>query len=77
MDHILSECTEGPHFTDQDLRDCTDAAQAWTGLDHKLARQDMMMMMTGVVGAVMVDMTNGGESVTSGLILARRHQVSP
>ncbi|GFS15522.1 RNA-directed DNA polymerase from mobile element jockey [Elysia marginata] len=29
MDHILSECTEGPHCTDQDLRDCTDAAQAW------------------------------------------------
>ncbi|GFR95038.1 ATP-dependent RNA helicase p62-like [Elysia marginata] len=28
-DHILSECTEGPHCTDQDLRDCTDAAQAW------------------------------------------------
>ncbi|GFR65806.1 LOW QUALITY PROTEIN: retrovirus-related Pol polyprotein from type-1 retrotransposable element R1 4 [Elysia marginata] len=28
MDHILSECTEGPHCTDQDLRDCTDAAQA-------------------------------------------------
>ncbi|GFR77736.1 ATP-dependent RNA helicase p62-like [Elysia marginata] len=29
MDNILSECTEGPHCTDQDLRDCTDAAQAW------------------------------------------------
>ncbi|GFR86692.1 RNA-directed DNA polymerase from mobile element jockey [Elysia marginata] len=29
MDHILSECTEGPHCTDQDLRDCTDAVQAW------------------------------------------------
>ncbi|GFR99826.1 ATP-dependent RNA helicase p62-like [Elysia marginata] len=29
MDHILSECTERPHCTDQDLRDCTDAAQAW------------------------------------------------
>ncbi|GFR81748.1 hypothetical protein ElyMa_002348100 [Elysia marginata] len=29
MDHILFECTEGPHCTDQDLRDCTDAAQAW------------------------------------------------
>ncbi|GFS06015.1 ATP-dependent RNA helicase p62-like [Elysia marginata] len=29
MDHILSECTEGPHCTDQDLRDCTGAAQAW------------------------------------------------
>ncbi|GFS08935.1 hypothetical protein ElyMa_006607900 [Elysia marginata] len=29
MDHILSECTEGPHCTNQDLRDCTDAAQAW------------------------------------------------
>ncbi|GFR66767.1 hypothetical protein ElyMa_003691000 [Elysia marginata] len=29
MDHILSECTEGPHCTDQDLRDCTDTAQAW------------------------------------------------
>ncbi|GFR87248.1 hypothetical protein ElyMa_000742000 [Elysia marginata] len=29
MDHILSECTEGPHCTDQDLRDCTDAAQTW------------------------------------------------
>ncbi|GFR73303.1 ATP-dependent RNA helicase p62-like [Elysia marginata] len=28
MDHIQSECTEGPHYTDQDLRDCTDAAQA-------------------------------------------------
>ena len=29
MDHILSECTEGPHCTDQDLKDCTNAAQAW------------------------------------------------
>ncbi|GFS24005.1 hypothetical protein ElyMa_006992000 [Elysia marginata] len=29
MDHVLSECTEGPHCTDQDLSDCTDAAQAW------------------------------------------------
>ena len=29
VDHILSECTEGPHCTDQDLRDCTDKAQAW------------------------------------------------
>ncbi|GFR94661.1 hypothetical protein ElyMa_006255300 [Elysia marginata] len=29
MDHILFECTEGPHCTDQNLRDCTDAAQAW------------------------------------------------
>ncbi|GFR75289.1 ATP-dependent RNA helicase p62-like [Elysia marginata] len=29
MDHIPSECTEGPHCTDQVLRDCTDAAQAW------------------------------------------------
>ncbi|GFS23485.1 hypothetical protein ElyMa_006978300 [Elysia marginata] len=28
-DHILSERAEGPHCTDQDLRDCTDAAQAW------------------------------------------------
>ncbi|GFS15919.1 hypothetical protein ElyMa_001460200 [Elysia marginata] len=29
-DHIQSEFTEGPHCIDQDLRDCTDAAQAWT-----------------------------------------------
>ena len=29
VDHILSECTEGPHCTDQDLRECTDTAQAW------------------------------------------------
>ncbi|GFR93337.1 hypothetical protein ElyMa_002640500 [Elysia marginata] len=29
MDCILSKCTEGSHCTDQDLRDCTDVAQAW------------------------------------------------
>ena len=29
VDHILTECTEGPHCTDHDLRDCTEAAQDW------------------------------------------------
>ena len=29
VDHILSECTLGPHCTDFDLRDCTETAQAW------------------------------------------------
>ena len=29
VDHILSECTLGPHCTDLDLRDCTETARAW------------------------------------------------
>ena len=29
MDHILSECPTGPHCTDQDLMECTEAAQDW------------------------------------------------
>ena len=29
VDHILTECTEGPHCTDHDLRYCTEAAQDW------------------------------------------------
>ena len=29
VDHILSECTKGPHCSDQDLRECTDTANTW------------------------------------------------
>ena len=43
MDHILSECTEGPHCTDQDLMECNETCP---GLDLTLARQDMMMMIS-------------------------------
>ena len=29
VDHILTECPEGPHCTDEDLRDCTENARTW------------------------------------------------
>lgn len=29
VDHILTECPQGPHCTDQDLKDCTETAQVW------------------------------------------------
>ena len=29
VDHILTECPQGPHCTDQDLKDCTETAQDW------------------------------------------------
>ena len=29
VDHILSECPQGPHCTDQDLRECSEAARVW------------------------------------------------
>ena len=29
VEHILSECSQGPHCTDQDLRECNEAARVW------------------------------------------------
>lgn len=29
VDHILSECPQGPHCSDQDLRECNDKARVW------------------------------------------------
>ena len=29
VSHLLSECPEGPHFTDQDLRECNETARVW------------------------------------------------
>ena len=29
VDHILSECPQGPHCTDQDLRECNETARVW------------------------------------------------
>ena len=32
VQHILLECPQGPHCTDQDLRDCNQSARCW--IDH-------------------------------------------
>jgi len=29
VNHILSECPQGPHCTDQDLRECNETARVW------------------------------------------------
>ena len=41
MDHILSECIQGPHCTEQDLRDCSGTAPAW--INHWCDKIMMMM----------------------------------
>ena len=41
VDHIMSECSLGPHCTDADLRQCNQAARE--------ARYAMMMMITTIV----------------------------